>query len=440
MDPEERAEIGDMPRLQVSMKVRVIALSGAFLLLVALGLYASSPLISRCLEAVKQHMGPNTIPTDDEQNDTDPDAYDLSDTSVELTPFIVLEEDFLTQDPHWFWPPFNHSKGTRSVTVRNGSVFLNLTDEVDGGSQTRVYMNDRGEERGNRWLYVDVEIRLRCTDDNSQNSDVGKGHKSWGLMDNHPGFPRNDLIFKSNSPESDPDLAGLQAYAKINGGSKKFSQSLVGVDIREWHNYTILWRPGNATFLVDDEVVSSTHQAPSTPMAIAIHSENYAVRKNDGDISTGIGWLSFLDLEVNQSIEVDYIKVSMDEGYYKEYSNQVNDIFINFSSLIETVDARGLNSTVMRKDLESSMVEWNETGYLHGENYMTILSVCDLKLRLDSICYMFKEASEMIASANYENNDDASILEGLYKRAEDAWLEYNFDQVENMLELLIEWN
>jgi len=168
-------------------------------------------------------------------------------------------------------------------------------------------MNDREDDMGDRWLYVNVDIRLRCTDDNSQHSDVGKGMRFWGLVDNHPGAPRNDLIFKSNSPES--DNVGLQTYVKVDGGSSRNVQSLVGIDIREWHNYTILWRPGDATFLVDGDVVSSTHQAPSTPMSIAIHAENAAINQGDGVFSTDIGWLTFLDLDVNQSIEVDYVRV-----------------------------------------------------------------------------------------------------------------------------------
>jgi len=429
MDPEDRAEIGDMPRLQVSMKVRVIALSGVFLLVVALGLYASSPLVIRCLEFVKDLAW---APPDDQFNDTGSGGDEPDKPAAELMTFSILQDDFMTQDPHWFWR-FNNSNDLRSITVKNGSLFLNLTEKVDDGSFVRIYITDREEGRGDRWLYVDLEIRLRCSDENGLEG-RGKGRRSWGFMDLFPSNWQNSLVFRSISPESDPDRVGLQVCGRVDG-EEWASRSISGVDIREWHNYTVLWRPGNATFLIDGEMVYSTGQAPSTPMGIMIYTDN-AKSVQDKDLYTGF----YLDLEVEQSIQIGHVGVSLDREYHDEYSNRMDELFANFSSIIEAVDAADLNSTGMRMDLDWFKGEWNETGYLHGERYMVLLSICDLAGELEEISGMFEEAREAIAYARDEGDErKVRIFKNYYQMAEKAWLEYDFTRIGTLLGSIINW-
>jgi hypothetical protein len=172
-------------------------------------------------------------------------------------------------------------------------------------------------------------------------------------------------------------------------------------------------------------------------MSIAIHAENAAINQGDGMYPTDIGWLTPLDLDVNQSIEVDYVRVSMEEEYNEEYSDRVNDLLVNFSSLIETVDDWGLNSTAMRTDLARFKGEWNDTGYLHAERYMFLLSICDVQVELGDISGMFEEASEAIASLREREDNWVKILEQYYGMAERAWLEYDFARVKVLLKMII---
>jgi hypothetical protein len=314
---------------------------------------------------------------------------------------------------------------------------LNLTDEVDDDRLVKVWVNDCGEGRGKRWLYVNVDIRLKCSDDNGLASNVGRGTRIWGLVDNHPQFPDNCLIFRSESPESDPSEAGFVAYSKVEIGAVRSMDFITGVDIREWHNYTILWRPGNATFLIDEKVVWSTDQVPSTPLALVIHSENSRFA-SDGYFPVAPGmWISYLDLVENQSIEVDHIRVFISEEYHKEYSALIFQLVDSTSSLIEAVDARGLNTTAMRSDLVRFKEEWNTTGYVHGDTYMRIHAIMDSAPYLDELSVLFQEAAEAIASAIKAGEGIVDEFETLYHNAEEAWIRYEYERVGPLLEKII---
>ena len=83
-------------------------------------------------------------------------------------------------------------------------------------------------------------------------------------------------------------------------------EPVAGVDMPEWHVYTILWEPGNGTFLVDGRRVASLGNAPSSSMTTIVWTDNtvcFGPRLWDG-----ANWGS-VDVRFNEHIQVDYVRV-----------------------------------------------------------------------------------------------------------------------------------
>ncbi len=416
-DPEE-PDLSYRPCLPMVVKICVVG-----------GLYvlAASLMLAYSVPAARVALA--NLLSGDLPNETEPPADRF---------FRLLSDDFDYRDPHWYWPDFQDAK--RSLTVRNGGVFMNLTDQVTNEGLTRVYLHDSGEGRGNRWLYICVEIGLRCSDDNKVNGDMGVGMKAWGLMDNPPGFPANCMLFRYESPESEEP--GVYVLAQAAG--EEGYASVVSVDMREWHNYTIMWRPGNGTFLVDDEVVGSTDRVPSAPMAITFHAENgcYTTERMPGPglefpIADGC-WLSYLDLEENQSMQIDHVRAYMIMEDYEEYSGLVGKLAPNVSSAIEAAAAAGLNTSRMEADFARFARDWEDTGYVHAETFMLMPTIMDSAQHMDEISKKLREASAIIDTAKEAGSRDVVMFEALYQKAEQFWLDYEYEQVANALEMIIE--
>jgi hypothetical protein len=151
------------------------------------------------------------------------------------------------------------------------------------------------------YRYAGFEIRLRCSDDNRMESDVGGGYRFWGFMDWTAG---SGLEFICASPESSADVSGFHALSSV-GGYLKMWEPISEIDIRDWHTYTIIWEPENATFLVDGEIVANTTQAPRYNMNAGIENTNLAL--SQAVFQSGV--FERIAIPFNESIQVDYVHV-----------------------------------------------------------------------------------------------------------------------------------
>ncbi len=175
-DPEE--DLDDLPlRLRgPSMRIRILAMVAVYLLVVSLAAYEARTLIGSLLGS----DSPSSVIEDDEEHVGEESNQSIPDhtnrTRSDDTDHIIFSEGFDSQDPHWFWY-WRLLNGTeRSLNLRDGLLFLNLTEEVDREDKlVKVWVDDCGEDRGNRWLYISVEIRLRCSDDNGWKMAKGGG-------------------------------------------------------------------------------------------------------------------------------------------------------------------------------------------------------------------------------------------------------------------------
>jgi hypothetical protein len=78
------------------------------------------------------------------------------------------------------------------------------------------------------------------------------------------------------------------------------SEPITGIDITDWHIYTVIWEQGNGTFLVDGEVVAITDEVPKSSMDTVIANYNLAQHEVQDER---------IAIPFNEYIQVDYIHV-----------------------------------------------------------------------------------------------------------------------------------
>jgi hypothetical protein len=353
--------------------------------------------------------------------------------SIELQHTVIFLEEFNYQNPDWYFMDIldDHKK---SLSIRDGFLFLNLTDQVTSDSQTRIYINDYAEGRGRRWLYVGIEIRLKCSEDDGLGGGIGKGTRAWGLMDeNMRTAPHNGLFFGYNSAEM--KYPGFFAMSDKNNtrvrNDTRVRNPIEGLDLSDWHNYTILWGYENATFYIDDQIVATTSEVPTTPLSIAIHMENFHKREGGDGI---YGGFYFFDLEHNQSIQVDYIRVfAMNDRLEDDYQ-RIQRLLANVSRQIEAATDSGLNTTQIWVEQTHLENEWNDRGYVNVERFNEHVERISY---IPELIILFQEAKEALASNDIEKRLVIPLNLAL-ERAEEAWLELDLPRAKGILDYIIE--
>ncbi len=209
----------------------------------------------------------------------------------------VFEDDFDAKDfENWMWR--EGAEGT--VNLRDGYIFLNLTDGEGKREACLLGMDES-------WRYAGVEVRLRCSDDNMLESDRGGGFRAWGFLDDIPG--ENILGFTSYCPESDPEMVGFSVTSMV-GGETVFREPVTGVDMTDWHTYTVIWDRNNATFLVDGELVSTCNRTPSSRQRLFVLTQSGAwSEEGPGYRVGGFGYVEWIELKHDQHIQIDRVRV-----------------------------------------------------------------------------------------------------------------------------------
>ena len=208
---------------------------------------------------------------------------------------ILLQDDF--HDPEFSYNTwFRDVDGTGNVSFLDGYAFLNISAETDAGELA----NSGILTHGLPYRYAVLEIRLRCSDDNKMESDVGGGYRFWGFYEP---TSKSFINFACASPESGEDYEGFRVLLAV-GHEVKLWKRIDGVDIREWHTYKIIWEYSNVTFLVDEKIVATNPEAPQFGMGVRIMNENCRIRSPFPGGSN-----EFIDIPFDETIQIDYVRV-----------------------------------------------------------------------------------------------------------------------------------
>ena len=431
VDPEE-GDFDDLSKMRgPSMRVRIVVLTAAYLLVMSLAVYESRTLIGSILG----------LEPDQPDGDEDPaiPSYvnDTPNSSAEgQTPVVeyqtLFDEGFEDQDPQVEWQLQNGGTGE----VRDGCAYLTIPKKNDDGQSfiASLWDTDANNLRG-KWLYVSVEIRLRCSHDNGLLSDVGGGARYWGLEEKYT-FPQNMACFSSNPREADDYPTGgefpwnmypgygFRAYTVANGSV--VYESLYEIDITEWHNYTISWEPGNLTYLVDGKVVSFSDSSPSVPMHCIINLWNNVGIKEDGTVAR-------MDIEQDVTIQVDHIRFFTTVERFNESSRDVDSRFTHTSKKIEEAELNGIDALVLNQQLDSARRTWGNGYYSHPR---TVMALDSLDALVDEVLENHEQVESMLdraekaienALGNIEDRELA-IMEGYMDKALEFWDELDCNQ------------
>jgi hypothetical protein len=349
-------------------------------------------------------------------------------------------EDFDVRDLSWSW--WIHNTG--SGTVRNGYAFLNITDKSVKEQPSRAGVSQlkwsqlhyRGiptkptplpDAEG--WLYVSMEVRLRCSDDNKLQSDVGGGLRFWGLVEDLAN-PDNYLLFNSWSREAGPESAGFSAKSVVNDNTA-LREPITGIDMTEWHIYTITWEPDYATFLVDGQLVSTTNTTPNVPMYFDIYLENLLPKGR-------------MDMEHNVSVQVDYVRLFTIGERYQDWSEDISGLFSTAEEMINEAEKKGINTTTLKKDYYDNAKDiWREDYHNHfgAKTYLEkIITTLEVVLEhWDEIMDMFSQANATIEEAQLgADTRTINMMKGYYSQAERKWKEYDTENTKTYLQKILD--
>lgn len=396
-DPED---LEPVPRFAFPMVIKIGVVGGLYLLVVALMVSYSVPAARVALHNLLSPM--------EEYNETESDDVQV--------PIRIFMDDFDKDSDHWY-----HLEGLnttrREIAIKDGCICLSIYNAIGvvnpAKGLVRVFLNDYNLGRGHRWQNVCLEIRARC-------SETWRGFVLLGFLDSDMNLipPQNGLFFLSESEECDDP--GTFAISEIND-TKFLRKYVMGTDMSDWHNYSILWEPDNATFLIDGEVLASTEIEPSMPLAIVIHMENWDGNK------------TYLDIEEDQFIEIDYVRVFMDRDFYEEYCEKTVELLNQSLEQIESAANFGLNTSHLLSDHLALVEEFDAEGYVHAGRFDAFE---DFVSHVDELVGLFDDASEVIPTIVEDRDRD--MVEGLYRGAEDAWLKCDYRMAKDCLRRIIE--
>jgi hypothetical protein len=328
-------------------------------------------------------------------------------------------EEFDTDQPQVAWV----RQDEVSYTIQDGYAFLELSDKVESDNSAVITMYgslDAVTGNRGRWLYTSLETRLRFSDDNKLNSDIGGGLRYWGLAEAFS-LPDNTILFESWSPEAGP-LAGFRGQMAINA-TEVCSQQISQIDMTEWHTYTILWEPDGVEFLVDSQTVGSTDQSPSITMFPIFTVWNLIGLEEP---------LPKIDLEHNISLQIDYIKCFAPVERYDAWAQEVPQMISQADQVIQELEEKGFACPEQKETLDLAQDNWIEGNY----NYAGVKRHVDQILEsqggfLDLLSELGSEVDEMFSQARFciETLDsegktrEATIARADLTRAEKYWWE-----------------
>jgi hypothetical protein len=179
-----------------------------------------------------------------------------------------------------------------------------------------------------------MEVRLRCSDNNALGGALG-----WGFVHKYifedgdpldPGLLSQATIpicraprFECYSSESNSSLEGFWATAWSEDEGGVIRKPITGVNLTEWHVYSINWDKGNTTFFVNGIPVAFIDRVPRWDMGVWVYLQN-KIYNPDQDIpiitrrlpiavaSNGSLIKSIIDFGLSnsvteRSIQIDYI-------------------------------------------------------------------------------------------------------------------------------------
>jgi hypothetical protein len=324
-----------------------------------------------------------------------------------------------------------------SITAHNGYVFLNLSgvdpDRLSGTSGTKFYST-------NYFHYAGIEMRVKLSSDNKAGGDIGGGGRRWGFRS---GATQYALTFQTMEQGMLPamnvwypgnpgtELLGFFVSSRIND-KFTFWQIIEGIDLTEWHTYTILWQPEAATFLIDDVVVAMTNEVPQIPMRV------YLVVNAGQNLTLPCHTVDQEEICTDEYMQVDYVRVFTSDEKFHEKDLEMSGLITRAHSLISELDQKGENTTNLREQYSEAQDNWREDRRLYNEAKPRLERIIEVMEHWDEVEAMFAQASECIETLKKKGDTrNEKMCEAFYSNAVGTWEQHDYKATYPVLSSII---
>jgi hypothetical protein len=263
------------------------------------------------------------------------------------------------------------------------------------------------------------------------------------------------------------------------------------IDLTDWHTYEISWKPDEATFLIDGEVVAITDTTSNTPVRIVLEEAGLPVPRCNGHLVP----LERICLEpktvLDEScpIQVDYIRIFITNDVLEEtycrademiaerrdllppdkehnvtyaltkaseawanedynstwtylwqviWTYEMPELIEQAEDALRSMESMGFNITTALHDYERVLHDWWSGNRLH---HWDLSCLSDIIAWHDIHLYnLFARARDDIEAAR-ERGEDTQRLECYYSAAQDAWGDGQYAtpwRAENFLDMIPE--
>jgi hypothetical protein len=230
----------------------------------------------------------------------------------------------------------------------------------------------------------------------------------------------------------DSKLLGFMACVQLKD-EFVFLKPIEGIDLTEWHTYTILWEPENATFLIDDVVVATTDEVPQVGMNVHL---NWWAGTN---LTLHCHTEGQEEICTDEYMQVDYIRVFTDEERIQEMDTEISGLLFRTSSLIEDLEGKGGNSTQLRSWHAEAREAWQKN-HLYWSSRNLLQTIIEVTENWDEVVEMFSQANATIQEAEQLGADarTITIMKGYYSQAESRWREYDYKRTKTFLQQILD--
>jgi hypothetical protein len=132
-----------------------------------------------------------------------------------------------------------------------------------------------------------------------------------------------------------------------------------------------------------------------------------------------------IDIEVSESIQVDYVRTFIDAELFQEMDSEISGLFSRALQLVEDLEQKGGNSTHLRTEYAKAHDVWRKDRYLYYEAKGFLDPIIKSLEHFDEISELFTNASQHIEKA-VQAEMDPGAMERDYGYAEKSWVEFDY--------------
>ena len=176
-----------------------------------------------------------------------------------------------------------------------------------------TYFNSNLDNLPPKYLYNNMSVKAKLTDVQYNVLKIGKGSFGWGLFNGEvctPNYAFAWFIYQQGTVFY--PWNGLWAWCRDSNG--EFSaKKIEDIDMREWHEYEIIWNEDSYDFYIDGEQVAQLTKAVyQEKMSIEIWNDNAVWYPSTRKWGWGLIPLfhRINPMSYGRIIELDYVKIS----------------------------------------------------------------------------------------------------------------------------------